>query len=146
MLPLTNFYFRNVGGATHILKYRIRNEWWKRQISNKNLFICKNVFTLALGGFWLVRKRVDANNEIWRRICRINSSMRNKKWLCAMGRQNLTNQLTDLVPQHLKCCYGHSEMPEQSHQSISSKYFCIIASQNCLTRLCCQTAGIRFWK
>uniref|UniRef100_A0A672LSL8 Dedicator of cytokinesis 7 n=1 Tax=Sinocyclocheilus grahami TaxID=75366 RepID=A0A672LSL8_SINGR len=51
---------------------------------------------------------------------------------CDMRRQNLTNQWTDLIPQHLKCCYGHSEMHEQS---LSSKYFCIIASQKCLTRL-----------
>ncbi len=33
-------------------------------------------------------------------------------WLCAMGRHNLTNQKTDLFPQHLKC-YGHFEMHEQ---------------------------------
>ncbi len=49
--------------------------------------------------------------------------------ICRMGQHNLTNQWTDLVAQHLKCCYGHSEMPEQS---LSSKYFCIIASRNLL--------------
>ncbi len=114
-----------------ILKYRIRNEWWKRWISNKNALIRKKVFTLAWGGFWLVRKRVNANNGRWKCILRINSSKRIKKviWLCSMGQQNLTNQRTDLIPQHLKCCYGHSEMPEQS----LSKYFYIIASQNCYT-------------
>ncbi len=37
----------------HILKYRIRNEWWKRQISKRNPLIRKNVFTLAWGGFCL---------------------------------------------------------------------------------------------
>ncbi len=42
---------------------------------------------------------------------------------CAMGRQNLINQRTDLFPQHLKC-YVHSETPEQS---LSSEYLCIIA-------------------
>ncbi len=35
-----------------------------------------------------------------------------------------------IVAQHLKCCFGHSEMPEQS---LLSKYFCIIARQNCYT-------------
>ncbi len=33
-------------------------------------------------------------------------------WLCAMGRQNLTNQRTDFFPQHLKC-YDNFEMHEQ---------------------------------
>ncbi len=56
---------------------------------------------------------------------------------------NLTNQQTDFVAQHLKCCYGHSEVPEQS---LSSKYFCIIASQNGLPRLCSQTADIHLRK
>ncbi len=114
-----------------ILKNRIRNEWLKCWISNKNALIRKKVFTLAWGGFWLVRKRVNANNGRWKCILRINSSKYVKEVmrLCAMGWQILTNQRTDLVPQHLKCCYGHSEMPEQS----LSKYFCIIASQNCYT-------------
>ncbi len=51
---------------------------------------------LAWGGFWLVRKRVNVNNGRWKCILRINSSKRFKKvmWLCAMGRQNLTNQQT----------------------------------------------------
>ncbi len=53
-----------------------------------------------------------------------------------MGRQNLTNQCTDLI-QHLKCCYGRSELPEQS---LSSKYFCIIASQSRVTRLQASTS------
>ncbi len=123
-----------------ILKYRMRNEWWKCQILNKNILICKKkVCTLALGGFWLL-KRVNVNNGRWKCILRINSSKRIKKvtWLCAMGPQNLTNQWTDLIPQHLKCCYDHSEMPEQN---LSSKYFCIIASQKCLRRLRSQTAA-----
>ncbi len=85
----------------------------------------------------------NANNGRWKCICRINSSMCIKKvmWLCAMGRNNLTNQWTDLVAQHLKCCFGHSEMPEQS---LSSKYFGIIASQNCFTWLHSQTAMTTF--
>ncbi len=60
------------------------------------------------------------------------SSMHIKKvlWLCARGGHNLMNQRTDLVAQHLKWCYGHTEMPEQR---LLSKYFCIIASQNCYT-------------
>ncbi len=45
-----------------------------------------------------------------------------------MGQHDLTNQQADLIAQLLKCCYGHSEMPGQS---LSSKYFCIIASQDC---------------
>ncbi len=111
------------------LKYCTRNEWWKRQIKKKSL-ICKNVFPLAWGGFWLVRSRVNANNGRWKHILQINSSMCIKKvmWLCAMGWYNWTKQQTDL---HLKC-YDHSEMPEQS---LSSKYFCIFACQNCLTQL-----------
>ncbi len=39
-----------------------------------------------------------------------------------MGRDNLTNQQTGVIAQHLKYCYGYSEMIEQS---LSSKYFCI---------------------
>ncbi len=63
---------------------------------------------------------------------------------CAMGRHNLTNRWTDFVAQHLKCCYGHSEVPEQS---LSSKYFCIIASQNGLSlRMRSQTADIHLRK
>ncbi len=91
-----------------------------------------------------MRKRVNVNNGRWKRICRINSSMHIKKvmCLCAMGWQTLTNQWTDLVPQHLKC-YGHSEMPEQS---LWSKYLCIIASQICLKQLRFQTAGIHLRK
>ncbi len=63
----------------------------------------------------------------------LNSTMRNKKvlWLCTMGRDNLTNQWTDLIAQHLKCCFGRSEMPEQNS---SSKY------------LRSQTAGIHLRK
>ncbi len=76
-----------------ILKYRMRNEWWKCPISNKNPLIRKNVFTLDWGGFWLVRKRVNANNGRWKCILRINSSKRIKKvmWLCAMRQDNLTS-------------------------------------------------------
>ncbi len=44
-------------------------------------------------------------------------------WLCTMGWDNLTNQRTDLVAQHLKLWLVFSEMPEQS---LSSKYFSII--------------------
>ncbi len=95
-----------------------------------NFEIHKKVVTLTWGGFCLVWKSVQANNGRWQCIWRINSSMRIKNimWLCVMGRHNLTNQWADLIAQHLKCCYGHSEMPGQS---LSSKYFCIIASQNC---------------
>ncbi len=49
-----------------ILNYRMRNKWWKCQISNKNPLIRKNVFTLAWGGFWFVPKRVKANNGRWK--------------------------------------------------------------------------------
>ncbi len=44
---------------------------------------------------------------------------------------NLTNQRTDLVVQHLKYCFGCSEMPEQSP---SSKYFCIIVLHDCVPK------------
>ncbi len=40
-----------------------------------------------------------------------------------MGRDNLTNQRTDLVAQHLKCFLFFSEIPEQN---LSSKEVCII--------------------
>ncbi len=105
----------------------------------KNPLIHKKVFMLAWGGFWLVRKRVNVNNGRWTRILQINSSKSIKRvmWLCAMGRQNLTNQRTDLIPQHLTC-YDYSEM---SKQNLSSKYFCIIAHQKCLTWLHSQTAA-----
>ncbi len=43
-------------------------------------------------------------------------------WLCTIGWDNLTNQRTDLASHHLKCCFGHSEMPEQI---LSSKKVCI---------------------
>uniref|UniRef100_A0A672MGZ4 Uncharacterized protein n=1 Tax=Sinocyclocheilus grahami TaxID=75366 RepID=A0A672MGZ4_SINGR len=39
---------------------------------------------------------------------------------CVMGRDNLTNQWTNLIAPHLKCFFGRSEM------LASSKYFCII--------------------
>ncbi len=47
--------------------------------------------------------------------------MRIKKvmWICTMGQDNLTNQLTDLIAQHLKC-FGPSEMPEQGVIKIGS--------------------------
>ncbi len=48
-----------------------------------------------------------------------------------MGRKNLTNQQTDVIPQHVKCCYGHFEMPEQS---LSSMYFCIIVHHDCVPK------------
>ncbi len=97
-----------------------------------NLICKKTLFMLAWGGFFLVQKRVNANNGKWKHICRINSSICNTKvmWLCAMGCHYLTNQLTNLVAQYLKCCYGHSEMLKQC---LSSKYFCITAFQNCYT-------------
>ncbi len=46
----------------------------------------------------------------------------NSHVICAMEQHNQPTR--DLIAQHLKCCYGHSEMPEQS---LSSKYFSIIA-------------------
>ncbi len=47
--------------------------------------------------FYPVRK--NAHKLRWKHIYRINSSMRIEKvmWLCAMRRDNLTNQRTDLV-------------------------------------------------
>ncbi len=71
-------------------------------------------------------------------IYRINSSMHIEQvmWLCAMRRDNLTNQQTNLI-HSIYNCYGH-EMPEQS---LLSKYFCIIVLHNCF-----QTAGILLWK
>ncbi len=76
---------------------------------------------------------VNVNNGRRKRFCRVNSSMRIKKvmWLCAMGWRNLTNQQTDLIPQHLKRCYSHFKMPEQS---LSSKYFCIIVLHDCFPK------------
>ncbi len=109
-------------------------------ISGKKTLIRK-VFTLTWGGFWLVWKRVNADNGRWKHIYRINSAMRIKKSHVTL--HNLTNQWTDLVAQHLKCGYGHSEMTEQS---LSSKYFWIIASWNCLTQQHSQTAGIQLGK
>ncbi len=103
------------------------------------LFAKKKII-LSWGGFWLVWKTIDVKNGRWKCIMQINSSKCIKKvmWLCAMGRHNLTNQQTDLILQHLKCCYIHSEMFEQS---LSSKFFSIIASQKCLTWLRSQTAA-----
>ncbi len=81
--------------------------------------------------FWLVWTTVNANNV------RINSSMCIKKvmWLCTIGWDNLTNRslhsLSNYVLVVLQCL----------SQSLSSKTFCIIASQNCLTLLRSQTAG-----
>ncbi len=54
-----------------------------------------------------------------------------KSRLCTMGRDNLTNQWTNLVAQHLKSCFGYSEMPEQS---LSSKYFCRIVLHECVPK------------
>ncbi len=122
----------------HPKSYRMRKQQWKGEISKLKSLFLKNVFTLAWGGFWFVRKTIDVKNGRWKCIMQINSSKCIKKvmWLCAMGRHNLTNQQTDLI-QHLKCSYIHSEMYEQS---LSSKFFSIIASQKCLTRLRSQTA------
>ncbi len=76
-----------------ILKYRIRNEWWKCQILK--LKCAKKVW----GDLWLMRKRVNANNGRWKCIYLIHSSMCIKKimWLCGVGRQNLANQRTDVI-------------------------------------------------
>ncbi len=62
---------------------------------------------------------------IRRYIYRINSTMSIKKfmWLCTMRRDNLTNQRTDLIAQHLKRCFGPSEV-------IKVSYFCIIVLHN----------------
>ncbi len=105
-----------------ILKYRMRNEWWKCQILNKKPLICKKVFTLAWGGFWLVRKRVNVNNGRWKCILRINSSKHFKKimWLSAMRQTNLTSSglisfhsMWNVVMVVLKC------LSKVCHQSIS---------------------------
>ncbi len=109
LMRLTRGFFlmRKIISSAHLMK-RVT------EMANKKFpLIRKKVFTLAWGGFCFVQKRVNANNGRWKRICRIKSSMRIKK-----------------VMWHLKCCYGHLEMPKQS---LSSKYFCIIASQNCYT-------------
>ncbi len=41
------------------------------------------------------------------------------------------DNLTDLVPQHLKCCYG-SEMPEKS--LYLKKYLCVIVLHDCVPK------------
>ncbi len=110
-----------------ILKYCIRNDWnpnISKKIYLNNILIHKKVF------LHVAKKKVHVNNGRWKLICWINSSMHIKKVmrLCVMGRHNLPNQWTGLIAQHLKCCCGHSEMSEQG---LLSKFFCIIASQNC---------------
>ncbi len=51
-------------------------------------------------------------------------------WLCTMGK-TLMKQRTDLVAQHLKFCFGNSEMLEQS---LPSKYLCIIILYDCVSK------------
>ncbi len=63
---------------------------------------------------------------------------------CATGQRNWTNQWIKLAAQnlHLKCCFGHSEMPEL-------KSVVRVVQYNYLpywTRLHSQTAGIRLRK
>ncbi len=57
----------------------------------------------------------------WKHIYRRNSSMCIKRvmWLCTMGRDNLTNQQTDLVAQHLKCLVVLRCLSKVCPQSIS---------------------------
>ncbi len=45
-------------------------------------------------------------------LMHIKNNNNNKSWLCGMGRHNWTNQQTVLIAQDLKCCFGHSEIPE----------------------------------
>lgn len=40
------------------LKYRIRDEWWKRQKELK-MYFAQKVFMLSSGGVWLVQKTVN---------------------------------------------------------------------------------------
>ncbi len=61
-----------------ILKYCIRNKWWKRQVSEDYFF------AHAWDAFGFLRNRVNANNGRWKSICRINSSMRIRIALCGM--------------------------------------------------------------
>ncbi len=99
----------------------VSNEWWKRQISNKNPFICKNVFTLAWGGFWLVPKRVNASNGRWKCILWIHSSKRIKKKHVTLRYETGSRSTA-------------SEMLFWSFwnawASLSSKYLCIIVLHN----------------
>ncbi len=129
-----------------ILKYRIRTSDGNAKFEKKRLNSQKSFLHSLEGFFDLCEKRLNANNGRWKRNKLINPAWvfkKNVMWLCAMGWHNLPNQQPDFVAQHLKCCYGHSEVPEQS---LSSKYFCIIASQNGLPRLRSQTADIHLRK
>ncbi len=61
----------------------------------------------------------------------INSSTSIKKvmWLWSMGRHNLTNDRTDLVPQHLKCC-GHFLLKKRTVKYERILNFLALVAQN----------------
>ncbi len=61
----------------------------------------------------------------------INSSTSIKKvmWLWTMGRHNLTNDQTDLVPQHLKCC-GHFLLKKRTVKYERILNFLALVAQN----------------
>ncbi len=84
--------------------------------------------------FSLIRK--NAHNLRWKHIYWINSSMRVEKvmWLCAMRRDNLTNQQTDLVHSIYKMSW--------SFWNTWGRSVIKVFLYNCLTRLCSQTAAI----
>ncbi len=110
----------------------------KMHINSKNVH--KKTYAHIWVGYIFYPVRKNTHKLWWKHIYRINSSMRIEKvmWLCAMRRDNLTNQRTDLV---------HSiYMLLWSFWKAWAKSVIKVFLYNCLTRLCSQTAGILLWK
>ncbi len=87
MFPSTYFY-------AHFGLSHKTNAEWKRQDAHK-----LKTYAHICVGYMFDLIRTNAHKLRWKHIYRINSSMRIEKvmWLCAMRRDNLTNQRTDLV-------------------------------------------------
>ncbi len=123
-----------------ILDYRIKKTLdgnAKMRINSKNAH--KKTYAHIWVGYIFYPVWKNAHKLWWKHIYRINSSMRIEKvmWLCAMRRDNLTNQLWLISFTASICCYGHSEKPEQS---LSSKYFCIIVLHDCVLKQLASTS------
>ncbi len=110
----------------------------KMRINSKNAH--KKTYAHIWVGYIFYPVRQNAHKLRWKHIYRINSSMCIEKimWLCAMRRDNLTNQRTDLV---------HSiYMLLWSFWKAWAKSVIKVFLYNCLKRLRSQTAGIHLRK
>ncbi len=88
--------------------------------------VCFNAhFELSVGRFWLVRKRVNANNGRWKRICQINSSKCIKNILWFAGWDSITWQTSGPI-------------------SLHSIWNVVMVIPKCLSKVCRQSIPVQF--